>query len=71
MKVTAIIPDEIVNNVRTLSKGKNITESLVIALEEWISLKNIHTLNKTLKKSPLQFSKDFSAQKIRATNRNR
>lgn len=71
MKVTAIIPDEIVGNVRTLSKGKNITESLVIALEEWISLKKIHTLNKAVKKSPLQFSKDFSAQKIRAANRNR
>lgn len=69
MKVTAIIPDEIIHNVRSLSQGKNITESLVIALEEWISMKKILSLNKALEQSPLFFSRDFSAQKIRTLNR--
>jgi hypothetical protein len=71
MKVTAIIPDEIVSNVRTLSKGRNITESLVVALEEWIALKKIHSLNKTIEKTPIRFSKEYSAQKIRSLNRSR
>lgn len=70
MKVTAIISDEIIQNVKTLSQGKNLTESLIIALNEWIALKKIQALNKTIKRTPLRFSKDFSAQTIRKINRN-
>ncbi len=36
MKVTALIPDELVNEVKYLTQGKNITESLTIALNEWV-----------------------------------
>ncbi len=39
MKVTALIPDDIIKEVKDLSGGKNITESLIIALNECISLK--------------------------------
>ena len=71
MKVTALIPDKIVDDVKILANGKNLTESLIIALREWISLKKIHTLNKSVEKSPLQFKNNFSANKIRKINRNR
>jgi hypothetical protein len=69
MKVTALIPDKIVNEVKKYSGGKNITESLVIALDEWVSLKKIKDLNKKIQDTPLVFISDFDAKKIRSLNR--
>lgn len=46
MKVTALIPDELVQEVRELTQGKNITESLTIALNQWVH-------NQKLKKQEL------------------
>ena len=71
MKVTALIPDELVNDVKHFAGGKNLTESLVTALEEWLSLKKIKHLNEDIMKKPLEFSKDFSAIKNREINRRR
>ena len=71
MKVTALIPDELVNDVKHFAGGKNLTESLVTALEEWLSLKKVHALNDEISKKPLQFSKEFSAAKVREVNRKR
>jgi len=36
VKVTALIPDELVEEVKHLTQGKNITDSLIIALNEWV-----------------------------------
>lgn len=69
MKVTALIPDQIVSDVKKYSGGKNITESLIIALAEWISLKKIKDLNKRIQKKPLVFADNYSAEKIRSINR--
>ncbi len=69
MKVTAILPDDLINKVKHYSKGKNITESLIIALMDWIALQKIKELNKKMKKEPLKFKKDFSADKVRSINR--
>lgn len=71
MKVTALIPDELIKDVKHFAGGKNLTESLVIALEEWLSLKKVHALNEEIMKKPLEFSKDFSAHEIREINRKR
>lgn len=71
MKVTALIPDALVEDVKKLSKGKNITDSIVIALREWIALQKIKTINQKIRKSPLKFSPGFSAESIRALNRKR
>ncbi|PKL15770.1 MAG: DUF2191 domain-containing protein [Spirochaetae bacterium HGW-Spirochaetae-5] len=71
MKVTALIPDELVNDVKHFAGGKNLTESLITALEEWLSLKKVHALNDEISKKPLKFSKDFSAAKVREVNRKR
>jgi|YNPMSStandDraft_1061717.scaffolds.fasta_scaffold18835_3 predicted DNA-binding protein (UPF0278 family) len=70
MKVTSIIPDEIVKEVKKYAGGKNLTESLIIALDEWISLKKIQQLNKEIEMKPFEFTKGFSAKKIRKINRN-
>lgn len=69
MKVTAIIPDSLINNVREISQGRNITECLVIAMNEWVAMKRLKALHEQIKKSPLKFKKGFSAQKIRGLNR--
>ena len=60
MKVTAILPDDLVDQIKRYSKGKNITESLIIALRDWIALQKIKELNQRIKKEPLKFKKDFS-----------
>jgi hypothetical protein len=69
MKVTAIIPDKLIQDVKTLTKGKNITESLTIALKEWISIQKINNLNKEVYLKPLFFSENYSADKVRNLNR--
>jgi hypothetical protein len=71
MKVTALIPDDLVREVRQYAGGKNLTESLVMALKEWTSLRKIKELNKQTRKKPLQFADHFSAETVRSTNRNR
>jgi hypothetical protein len=71
MKVTALIPDELVQEINTLAHGKNLTESLVIALREWRSIQKMRILKQKIKKSPLVFKNSFSAEKIRSLNRNR
>jgi hypothetical protein len=69
MKVTALIPDQLVTEVKKYSGGKNITDSLVIALGEWISLKKIKDLNSKIQNKPLEFNNNFNAEKNRSINR--
>ena len=69
MKITVILPDDLIDEVKHYSKGKNITESLTIALKDWIALQKIKELNQTIKKYPMKFRKDFSADKVRSINR--
>lgn len=69
MKVTALIPDQLISQVKTYAKGKTLTESLIIALQEWLQLKEIANLNQQVKNQPLEFEKHFSAAKVRSLNR--
>lgn len=71
MKVTSIIPDALLEDVRKLSGARNITESLIRALEEWVAIKKICNLNDRVREVPLVFKDDLSAEKMRARNRNR
>lgn len=71
MKVTALIPDELVEEVKALSAGKNITDALTIALREWVAGKRIQALNDGIRKAPLTFRDGFSAETARNTNRRR
>lgn len=67
MKVTAIIPDRLIDEVKHYSKGKNITDSMIIALNEWLSLKHLTDLNSQIESEPLVF--DMAANDIREFNR--
>ena len=69
MKVTALIPDKLIEEVKESTKGKNTTESLIKALSEWVKLQKIKNLNNTVSKTPLKFRKNFSPQKTRIINR--
>lgn len=71
MKVTALIPDNIIDEVKQFAGGKNLTESLIVALEEWISLKKVKKLNSEIEHKPFEFSDNFSAYKVRVINRKR
>ena len=71
MKVTAIIPDHIVKEIRAYSGAKTITKALHIALKEWIELKRVKELNSEVQKTPLQFHDHFSASTVRDLNRKR
>jgi hypothetical protein len=75
MKVTAILPDSLVSEVRQYSKGKNITDSLLnitdsllIALKEWLALRKVKELNRKVDKQPLEFDPSFRAEKARDVN---
>ncbi len=71
MKVTALIPDAIIEEVKKYSNGKNITDSLMIALEDWIALQKLKNLNSLVRETPLRFQNNFSAEKIRKLNQKR
>ena len=70
IKVTCLITGEFIIEVTQYAGGKNLTESLIAALKEWVSLRKIKDLNKQVKKKPLQFVDDFSADTVRSINRN-
>lgn len=69
MKVTAIIPDEIIADVQKFTEGKNITDSLIKALKDWLYTKRINYLNEELSKNPVEFKEGFSAEGIRKLNK--
>lgn len=69
MKVTALIPDDLINDLKRLSGGKNITESLIIALSDWTNRQKLKALRERVARKPLRFQKGFKAEIARQTNR--
>ena len=69
MKVTALMDDQLIDDVRVFSGGKNITESMVIALTEWLNIQKLKRLNHELESAPLRFADGFTAEKARELNR--
>jgi hypothetical protein len=69
MKVTAIIPDSLIREVQRQSGGKNITESITIALKEWRNIKRLKMLNRNIEKKPLALKSSMSYLRIREVNR--
>jgi hypothetical protein len=65
MKVTAIIPDEIISDVKKYTGGKNITDSLIKALNDWLYRQRINHLSNDLKQNPVRFREDFTGEENR------
>lgn len=69
MEVTTTIPDELIDEVRNYSDGKDITASLIAALTEWLSFRKIKELNNKIETEPFEFSPGFSSEAVRSLNR--
>ena len=67
MKVTAIIPDELVRETQILSNARNITDAMIIALKNYIALQKLKAMGEAINEKPLQFS--LTAEEIRDLNR--
>ena len=69
MKITAIVPDILVEKTNKLAGGANTTESLIIALREWVASKELAGIVGELRKKPLQFASKDIGFRVRAVNR--
>jgi hypothetical protein len=67
MKVTAIIPDDLVRETQTISHAKSITEAMIIALNTYISIEKLKAMGEKVNKNPLKFN--HTAKDIRDLNR--
>jgi predicted methyltransferase MtxX (methanogen marker protein 4) len=66
MKVTAIIADDLVNNVKAYTRSSTVTEAITIALKDWLDVYNIKELNKKIIQSPIHID---NGHQIREINR--
>jgi len=68
MKVTAIIADDLVNNVKAYTRSSTVTEAITIALKDWLDIYNIKELNKQISQNPIYIN---NGQQIREINRSK
>jgi Lhr-like helicase len=68
MKVTAIIADDLVNNVKAHTRSSTVTEAITIALKDWLDIHNIKELNKKISQNPISVN---NGQQIREINRSK
>ncbi|WP_192348236.1 type II toxin-antitoxin system VapB family antitoxin [Algoriphagus sp. Y33] len=66
MKVTALIEDELIQDVMEISGAKNITEALRIALRDYLSRKKLRELADQIVAEPIAFT--YGADKLRDAN---
>jgi hypothetical protein len=66
MKVTAIIADDLVNDVKAYTLSSTVTEAITIALKDWLNIHNIKELNKKISQKPIYIG---NGQQIRKMNR--
>jgi hypothetical protein len=69
MKVTALIPDDLVSEVTELAHGKNLTDSLIKALREWSAIRKTQHLRLDVINKPISFHKGFSSACVRELSR--
>lgn len=67
MKVTAIIPDDLIAEAMELSKSSTVTDALKIALKTYIRSQKIKELGALVLNEPLEFK--YSSQELREINR--
>ena len=64
-KITALMPLDIVRDLKKFTGAKNITESLIQVTREWIATEKIKQLNKRVAKKPLEFIEGYGTEFIR------
>lgn len=53
MKITALVPESLIEEVKKYSGGKNVTESLIIALTDYTNRQKLRKAIQKLKKTHL------------------
>ena len=53
MKVTAIIADELINDVKAYTRSSTVTEAITIALKDWLDIYKIRELNRQIAQNPV------------------
>ncbi len=71
MKVTALIPDPLVAEIRSLAQGKTLTDSLILALSEWTETRKSLLLAEKVKAKPFSFRPISRSNALRKVNRTR
>lgn len=71
MKVTALIPDTLIRDVRKLAPGDTLTDSLVRVLNEWTAWQKSLRIAEKVRKAPLSFTIEARSGKLRERNRSR
>lgn len=69
MKVTALIPDGLIDEVKKLTGGSTITQSIIIALEDYTSRQRLMKTIQKIRRQPLSFRENYTAAQIRKLNR--
>jgi hypothetical protein len=69
MKLTALIPDDLLADVRKRAGRSTTTECVIVALREWVAMKQLESVMAELRAKPLKFKSDFSAAQVRALSR--
>ena len=67
MKVTAIIPDNLISEAMELSKSSTVTDTLKIALKTYIRSQKLKELGALVLNEPLEFK--YSSQELREINK--
>ena len=65
MKVTAIIADDLINNIKEYTRSSTVTEAITIALKDWLDMYHIKELNKKIEQNPIY----IEGRQIREINR--
>jgi hypothetical protein len=68
MKVTAIIADDLVNNVKAYTRSSTVTEAITIALKNWVDIFNIKELNKKIIQNPICIDNGNQIREINRSN---
>ncbi|WP_296704598.1 type II toxin-antitoxin system VapB family antitoxin [Algoriphagus sp.] len=66
MKITALIEDEMIQEVVKTSGAKNITEAIKIALKDYLARRKLVELAKNIASEPIEFY--YGADQLRDIN---
>jgi len=66
MKVTVILPDELVKEALKYTKAATFTEAMKIALKDYISNQKFKKMSLSILQEPLEFN--YSAKELREKN---
>ncbi len=66
MKITALIPDEMIKEAMEFSKTSTVTDALKTALAHYIAIEKIKQASKSIVSEPLEFY--YTAEQLRSKN---